>query len=88
VNATSQAHTAGQEESFTCVADHCITCSDEGIPMAVIDLDSQRGLATCADQSGQRGTVDVALVEPVSCGEMLLVHAGTAIAVLREDTPR
>jgi hydrogenase maturation factor len=69
---------------FTCVADHCITCGDEGIPMTVLELDARNGLACCADQSGASSMVEIGLVEPVSCGERLLVHAGTAIAVLTD----
>jgi len=63
-----------------CVAAHgCITCGDEAIPMRVLKLDSERGLALCSGPSGERASVEIALVEPVASGEVLLVHAGTAL---------
>jgi hydrogenase assembly chaperone HypC/HupF len=58
----------------------CITCGDEAIPMRVRQLDRDRGLALCENEAGARSSVEIALVEPVAVGEMLLVHAGTAIA--------
>jgi hydrogenase maturation factor len=64
-----------------CVAAHgCITCGDEAIPMRVAIVDSERGLALCSDAEGRRSSVETALVEPVQPGELLLVHAGTALA--------
>jgi hydrogenase maturation factor len=57
----------------------CITCGDEAIPMEVLDVDVERGLALCADGEATRSTVETALVEPVRRGDRLLVHAGTAI---------
>jgi len=66
-----------------CGADHCITCGDEGIPMTVLRVDERRGLALCATEAGERQTVETALIEPVAAGDMLLVHAGTAIAALQ-----
>jgi hydrogenase assembly chaperone HypC/HupF len=62
--------------------DHCITCSDEGIPMRVERIDEARGLALCAGEDGARSTVEIALVEPVAGGDWLLVHAGVALAEL------
>jgi len=47
--------------------------------MRVIEVDRERDLALCADPRGQRSSVEIALVDPVVCGEMLLVHAGTAL---------
>jgi hydrogenase maturation factor len=67
-----------------CNADHCITCGDDGVPMVVLRIDSERGLALCADEEDGRHTVETALVEPVAPGDRLLVHAGTAIASLQE----
>ena len=65
-----------------CGAQHCITCGDDGVPMAVVRVDGERGLALCADEDGDRATVETALVEPVAPGDRLLVHAGTALARL------
>ncbi len=58
----------------------CITCGDEAIPMRVVEVDTERGLALCEDGAAQRSAVETALVAPVAAGERLLVHAGTAIA--------
>ena len=68
--------------SPTCDEYHCITCGDDGDPMTVVRVDVDRGLALCADEEGARHTVETALVEPVSAGDRILVHAGTAIASL------
>jgi hydrogenase maturation factor len=59
----------------------CITCGDEAIRMRVIRIDAERELALCeVEEGGQRSTVEIALVQPVSEEDTLLVHAGTAIA--------
>jgi hydrogenase maturation factor len=68
-----------------CGTEHCITCGDVGEPMTVVAIDPDRGLALCAGEDGARATVETALVEPASPGEVLLVHAGTAIARLGDD---
>jgi hydrogenase maturation factor len=65
-----------------CGAEHCITCGDDGLPMTVVRVDPRRGLALCAGEDGARSQVETALVEPVTVGDLLLVHAGTAIAPL------
>ncbi|MGB2710334.1 MAG: HypC/HybG/HupF family hydrogenase formation chaperone [Conexibacter sp.] len=61
---------------------HCVTCSDEGVPMRVLAL-ADDGLARCAAQDGGEATVETALVAPVAVGELLLVHAGVALVALR-----
>ena len=74
-----------------CVAAHgCITCGDVATPMRVVKVDSVRALALCADPRGERSSVEIALVEPVYPGEVLLVHAGTALsrAADREADPQ
>jgi hydrogenase maturation factor len=70
-----------------CGAQHCITCGDDGAPMTVVRVDAERGLALCADEDGDRHTVETALVEPVGPGDLILVHAGTAIAALAPLEP-
>jgi hydrogenase maturation factor len=60
-------------------AAHCITCSDEGVPMRVARVDAARGLALCEDETGARSSVEIALVDGVAQGDTLLVHAGTAL---------
>ena len=61
---------------------HCITCGDDGIPMTVMLVDEDRGLALCEDEAGARSSVETALVAPVAPGDSLLVHAGTALVRL------
>jgi hydrogenase maturation factor len=63
-----------------CLAAHgCITCGDEAVAMEIVAVDCDRGLALCSSAAGERATVEIALVEPVAAGEVLLVHAGTAL---------
>jgi hydrogenase maturation factor len=62
-----------------CDSDHCITCSDEGVPMRVLKLDADRGLALCVDGDGDHSTVETGLIEPVAAGDSVLVHAGVAL---------
>jgi hydrogenase maturation factor len=69
-----------------CGSQHCITCGDVGDPSTVVAVDHVRELALCAGADGERSTVEIALVAPVVPGDVLLVHAGTAIARL-EDRP-
>ncbi len=58
---------------------HCITCSDEAVPLRVVRIDAERELALCENDRGERTTVEIALVQPVTEGDVLLVHAGTAL---------
>ncbi len=64
------------------VAQHCITCGDDGVPMTVVRVDQARGLALCEEADGTRATVEIALIEAVEAHDTLLVHAGTALARL------
>ena len=70
------------EQANDC-GDHCITCSDEGIPMQVEQIDEAGGLALCAAEDGSKSTVEIALVS-VEPGDRVLVHAGVALAELSE----
>jgi hydrogenase maturation factor len=70
----------------SCLSDHCITCGDDGVPMTVVRVDRRRILALCADAEGARHTVETALVEPVADGDVVLVHAGVAIAALAGES--
>ena len=69
----------------TCDDDNgvCVTCSDEGRPGEVVSasVDGQARVRTA------RGIEDVVttLVDPVAPGELVLVHAGTAISRMEED---
>ena len=69
-----------------CESQHCITCGDVGDPSTVLAVDDDRELALCAGPGGEHSTVEIALVAPVVAGDVLLVHAGTAIARL-DDRP-
>jgi hydrogenase maturation factor len=69
-----------------CATDQgCITCGDVALPLEVVEVDSDRGLALCRDQRGRRETVEIALVLPVEPGDLLLVHAATAIGKLATE---
>jgi hydrogenase assembly chaperone HypC/HupF len=67
-----------------CTSDHCITCGDDGVPMRVLRIDAERGLALCVDDDGDKSTVEIALVEPVALGDSVLVHAGVALVTLEQ----
>ena len=69
--------------SDACGDGHCVTCSDEGVPMRVVAAERD-GLALCAGDDGVPTTVMTALVGAVTPGDELLVHAGAAIARLEE----
>lgn len=49
--------------------------------MTVVLIDEARALALCEAADGTRESVEIALVD-ASCGDTLLVHAGTALARL------
>ena len=59
-----------------------MTCGDDGVPMRVVALEAEPGLAVCEETGGSRSTVDVQLVEPVARGDEVLVHAGVALVLL------
>ena len=63
-----------------CDDEHCITCGDVAVPLTVVCIDDERGLALCEAEDGRRESVEIALVLPVAPADRLLVHAGTAIA--------
>ena len=58
----------------------CVTCSDEAHPGEVLSVDDH-SMATVRTSGGVE-TVDTTLVAPVGAGDLVLIHAGTAIAVL------
>jgi len=61
---------------MSCDEHHCITCSDEAVPMRVLELRPD-GLAVC--EGGVEVMVD--LVGPVDVGDVVLVHAGVALVL-------
>jgi hydrogenase maturation factor len=60
---------------MSCDEHHCVTCSDEAVPMRVVEVRAD-GTALCGD-GAEVMTELVGVVEP---GDELLVHAGAAIA--------
>ncbi|GAA3827581.1 hypothetical protein GCM10022226_55660 [Sphaerisporangium flaviroseum] len=62
-----------------CLADVCLTCSDEALPALVIRL-MDHGLAV-VETGGVHEQVSVALVD-AAAGDTVLVHAKEAIAVI------
>ncbi|MEJ7583907.1 MAG: HypC/HybG/HupF family hydrogenase formation chaperone [Acidimicrobiales bacterium] len=59
--------------------DVCVTCSDEGRLGEVVD--SRTSDATVRTAAGVE-TIDTTVVGPVRAGDLVLVHAGTAITVV------
>jgi hydrogenase maturation factor len=68
-----------EEGACDATSTHCVTCGDDAVPLRVLGVDEDRGLAVCAAEDGVRSDVEIALVEPVAPGDVLLVHAGTAL---------
>jgi hydrogenase maturation factor len=58
----------------SCDEGHCVTCSDEAVPMRVETV-RPGGIAVC---DGQEVMTD--LVGPTEPGDEILVHAGVALA--------
>jgi len=68
----------------TCSSDHCITCGDVAVEVRVVRLLSD-GLADVDTGEGTE-RVSVALVS-AAVGDVILVHAGEAIAVVGRVSP-
>lgn len=64
--------------------DACLTCSDRADPVRVVAL-AAAGEARCVDASGRACTVQVELVPEAAPGDLLLVHAGVALARLAAE---
>ncbi len=63
----------------------CITCGDEAVELTAVRVDEVQGLAVCEAPSGEQESVEIELVRPVSEGDRLLVHAGTALLRLEAN---
>jgi len=63
-----------------CGSTHCVTCSDEGVPMEIVGP-AVDGLALCRSSHGEPVTVMTDLVGAVRPGDVVLVHAGVALTV-------
>jgi hypothetical protein len=69
----------GADDASDCSdADVCITCSDEGRLGEVIATDGE-GTTRVRTARGIE-TIDTTLVSPVTPGDLVLIHAGAAIA--------
>ena len=62
-----------------CADDRCVTCSDEAVEMRVLES-GHDGVSVCAAADGGRAQVMTDLVGDVARGDVVLVHAGVAIA--------
>lgn len=72
------------EPGVVCEGEVCITCSDQGeLAEVMTSTDDQARVRTA---TGPR-TVDVTLVGAVAPDDLVLVHAGTAIARVDEQVP-
>jgi hydrogenase maturation factor len=60
--------------------ERCQTCGDVAVAMRVLSVQAGSQLAVCAAADGARVDVDTGIVGAVAAGELLLVHAGTALA--------
>lgn len=58
--------------------DHCVTCGDIAIAMEVEEVRDDS--AICVDEQGVRHEVAIDLIETLTPGDEVLVHAGVAIA--------
>jgi len=66
-----------------CTEEVCVTCSDEGRLGEVVTA-SAEGMAAVRTARGVEKVV-TALIDPVAAGELVLVHAGTAISRIEEQ---
>ncbi len=62
---------------------HCVTCSEEALVARVLRVDEDRGIAlvSVGDVTQE---IDITLVDEVRREQLLLVHAGVAIAHVDE----
>ena len=73
---------------------HCLTCSDEAIPVRVLAIDTLTGLALVSkeqesvmgevEERGETEEIDIMLVDDVTVGDILLAHGGVAIGQLEQ----
>ena len=74
---------AGLKEGDACTDEVCVTCSDEGRLGEVLTATAD-GMATVRTANGVEAIVTT-LVDPITAGELVLVHAGTAISKVEEE---
>jgi hydrogenase maturation factor len=73
------------KQSPECTDEVCVTCSDEGRLGEVITA-TPDGMATVRTANGVE-TVATTLVDPVDTGDLVLVHAGTALSRVVDEDP-
>jgi hydrogenase maturation factor len=61
-----------------CDDGHCVTCADEALPMHVVEVRGD-AIALCAGPDGVCEVMTDLVGEPAP-GQVLLVHAGVALA--------
>ncbi|ACC40310.1 HypC/HybG/HupF family hydrogenase formation chaperone [Mycobacterium marinum] len=66
-----------------CTEEVCVTCSDEGRLGEVVSAPAD-GLAAVRTARGIEDVITT-LIDPVAAGDLVLVHAGTAISRLGDD---
>jgi hydrogenase maturation factor len=66
-----------------CEGEVCITCSDEGRLAEVVRVEGDEAWVRTAEGTER---IDVAFIEPPRPGDLVLVHAGSAIAALDDPT--
>ena len=84
--AISEHNISENAQAYACQRDtdhHCLTCSDEMVPVRVIRIDQDTGLAL-VEVSNQVEEIDITLVEDIALGDLLLAHGGVAIGRLEE----
>lgn len=69
-----------------CTEEVCITCSDEGRVVEVASLSDAHTAVVLA--GGHEETVDISVVDEVGPGDLLLVHAGLALAIVEDPAER
>ena len=65
--------------SCTLDQDGCVTCGDVAVPARVLAVDG--AAAQVEDRVGNRASVAIDFVPQARPGDVLLVHAGVAIAI-------
>lgn len=76
-------HTGLLQAPQVCEEEVCITCSDEGRVAEVISVDDLGEALVRTAEGPER--IDVSLIDPPRANDLVLVHAGSAIASLEDQ---
>lgn len=60
----------------------CITCGDTAVALRVVGSSAAADIFVCENAEGLKEEVDTGIVDAVAVGDLLLVHAGVALARL------